>query len=103
CDRIADERRVMFNFDRRVDAPPAVMDRRWVDKLLAHARALSLPERTILSGAGHDAALFAAAGIPSAMIFIRNHNGSHNPNEAMDIDDFLKGADLLYRALMDPP
>ena len=37
------------------------------------------------------------------MIFIRNHNGSHNPNEAMDIDDFLKGADLLYSALMDPP
>ena len=103
CDRIAAERRVMFNFDRRVDAEPAVMDRRWVDKLLAHARALSLPQRTILSGAGHDAVLFASAGIPSAMIFIRNHNGSHNPNEAMDIDDFLKGADLLYRALMDPP
>ncbi len=103
CDRIAAERRVMFNFDRRVDAEPAIMDRRWVDKLLAHARTLSLPERTILSGAGHDAVLFASAGIPSAMIFIRNHNGSHNPNEAMDIDDFLKGADLLYRALMDPP
>ena len=103
CDRIAAERRVMFNFDRRVDAEPAVMDRGWVDKLLAHARALSLPERTILSGAGHDAMLFASAGIPSAMIFIRNHNGSHNPNEAMDIDDFLKGAGLLHRALMDPP
>ncbi len=103
CDRIAAERRVMFNFDRRVDAEPAVMDRRWVDGLLAHARALSLPERTMQSGAGHDAALFASAGIPSAMIFVRNHNGSHNPNEAMDIDDFLKGTDLLYRALMDPP
>ena len=103
CDRIAAERRVMFNFDRRVDAEPAVMDRRWVDKLLAHAGALSLPQKTMLSGAGHDAVLFASAGIPSAMIFIRNHNGSHNPNEAMDIEDFLKGADLLYRALMDPP
>ena len=103
CERIAGERRVMFNFDRRVDAEPAVMDRRWVDKLLAHAGALSLPQKTMLSGAGHDAVLFASAGIPSAMIFIRNHNGSHNPNEAMDIEDFLKGADLLYRALMDPP
>ena len=103
CDRIAAERRVMFNFDRRVDAEPAVMDRRWVDKLLAHAHTLSLPQKTMLSGAGHDAVLFASAGIPSAMIFIRNHNGSHNPNEAMDIEDFLKGADLLYRALMDPP
>ena len=103
CDRIAAERRVMFNFDRRVDAEPAAMDRRWVDKLLAHAHTLALPQKTMLSGAGHDAALFAAAGIPSAMIFIRNHNGSHNPNEAMDIEDFLKGADLLYRALMDPP
>jgi N-carbamoyl-L-amino-acid hydrolase len=30
-----------------------------------------------------------------AMIFVRNPNGSHHPDEAMDIDDFLKATALL--------
>ena len=30
------------------------------------------------------------------MIFIRNRHGSHNPNEDMTIDDFLKGVNLMY-------
>ncbi len=29
------------------------------------------------------------------MIFIRNENGSHNPREAMTMDDFLAGAAVL--------
>ena len=41
-----------------------------------------LPDEPIPSGAGHAAAVFANAGIPSAMIFVRNENGSHNPFEA---------------------
>ncbi len=65
--------------------------------------ALSLPTETIPSGAGHDAAIFANAGVPSAMIFVRNEHGSHNPREAMEIDDFLKGAELLYHALLETP
>jgi len=40
------------------------------------------------SGGGHDAAAFAAAGIPSGMLFVRNQNGSHNPHEAMRMEDF---------------
>ena len=43
------------------------------------------------SGAGHDAAVFAEAGIPSAMIFVRNDHGSHNPDEAMALEDFAVG------------
>ena len=45
----------------------------------AAAAALGLPDEEIPSGAGHDAAVFANAGIPSAMIFVRNEHGSHNP------------------------
>ena len=33
------------------------------------------------------------------MIFVRNEHGSHNPEEAMAMDDFMLGAELLYRAL----
>ena len=34
------------------------------------------------------------------MIFVRNENGSHNPHEAMEIDDFMAGASLLTRYLV---
>ena len=29
------------------------------------------------------------------MIFIRNENGSHNPDEKMEIDDFLVACTIL--------
>jgi N-carbamoyl-L-amino-acid hydrolase len=29
------------------------------------------------------------------MLLIRNRNGSHNPDEAMETDDLLAGIDLL--------
>ena len=41
----------------------------------------------------HDS--FGAAGVPMGMIFIRNENGSHNPREAMTIDDFLAGLEIV--------
>jgi N-carbamoyl-L-amino-acid hydrolase len=47
------------------------------------------------SPASHDAAAFAAAGVPVGMIFVRNENGSHNPHEAMEIDDFLDACAVL--------
>ena len=34
-------------------------------------------------------------GVPMGMIFVRNENGSHNPHEAMEIDDFMAGVSLL--------
>ena len=55
------------------------------------------------SGAGHDAAVFAQESIPSGMIFIRNANGSHNPNEAMALDDFCVGTSVLFRSLLTMP
>src|SRR5438874_12270768 len=58
------------------------------------ARLMSLLDRPfeMASGAGHDAAVFAKVGIPSAMIFVRNEHGSHNPDEAMSLDDFAVGS-----------
>jgi N-carbamoyl-L-amino-acid hydrolase len=37
------------------------------------------------------------------MIFIRNEHGSHNPHEAMELDDFMYGTDVLYEAVLNPP
>lgn len=97
---VSRERRVRIDLGPGVRTPPAVMDKR----LLAHARALcaeaALPHEVLASGAGHDAAIFANAGVPSAMVFVRNEHGSHNPREAMDFEDFLKGAGLLRAVLL---
>ena len=99
CRRIADERGVNFEPGRRVDTAPAIMDPDWVERLRGHVRAMGIPDEPMASGAGHDAAMFAQAEIPSGMIFVRNQNGSHNPHEAMDMADFAVGTDILQRAL----
>ncbi|WP_458093590.1 hydantoinase/carbamoylase family amidase [Roseomonas sp. WA12] len=101
CAGISEERGVEFRLDRRLDTAPARMDEGWIERLRAGLRAMGQPDEPIPSGAGHDAAVFAQAGVPSAMIFIRNQNGSHNPHEAMEMDDFLIGAELLRRTLQD--
>ena len=55
------------------------------------------------SGAGHDAAVFAKLGIPTGMIFVRNEHGSHNPDEAMPLDDFAVATRALIGLLLDFP
>ena len=81
--------------DRRLLSDPATMDER-LCKLLSKACAdQGTPFDVIPSGAGHDASLFANAGIPSGMLFIRNQNGSHNPHEAMEMDDFMLGVQAM--------
>jgi len=81
---------------KAVRTDPVELDGAWRSRLL---RACPEGTRTMPSGAGHDAAVFQANGVPSAMLFVRNANGSHNPDEAMRIDDFLVGVDALYQAV----
>ena len=99
CRLIGEERGVEFKLDRRLESAPAVMNPEWVKRLKAVARGLGLPDEEIPSGAGHDAAIFANQGIPSAMIFVRNEHGSHNPDEAMAMDDFAAGVAIMRNAL----
>ncbi|MGC8474823.1 MAG: Zn-dependent hydrolase [Acetobacteraceae bacterium] len=99
CAAIESASGVAFRFDRRRDTAPARMDPALIASLRETAAALGLPGETMPSGAGHDAAVFANHGVPSAMIFVRNAHGSHNPNEAMAMTDFLDGTRLLLAAL----
>jgi beta-ureidopropionase / N-carbamoyl-L-amino-acid hydrolase len=56
----------------------------------------------IATGAGHDAGILAAAGITTAMLFVRNPTGvSHSPAEHADRDDCLAGVDALAAVLED--
>jgi beta-ureidopropionase / N-carbamoyl-L-amino-acid hydrolase len=56
---------------------------------------LQIPCMRLGSPGSHDAAAFAESGIPIGMVFVRNRNGSHNPDEAMDIPDFLDACSVL--------
>ena len=54
----------------------------------------------LATGAGHDAGILATAGIPSAMLFVRNPTGvSHSPAEFAERDDCLAGVDALTAVL----
>ncbi|KRF03057.1 Zn-dependent hydrolase [Nocardioides sp. Soil777] len=50
--------------------------------------------------AGHDAGILSAAGIPSAMLFVRNPTGvSHSPDEFAETADCLAGVEALADTL----
>jgi N-carbamoyl-L-amino-acid hydrolase len=54
------------------------------------------------TGAGHDAGVLSAAGIPTAMLFVRNPTGvSHAPGEHADPDDCAAGVEALAAVLTD--
>ncbi len=54
----------------------------------------------IATQAGHDAGVLAAAGIPTAMLFVRNPTGiSHSPAEHADLADCLAGTVALADTL----
>ena len=55
----------------------------------------------LVSGAGHDAMVLAAAGVPTGMLFVRSLNGgvSHSPDELTADEDVAIAVDALTRAL----
>jgi beta-ureidopropionase / N-carbamoyl-L-amino-acid hydrolase len=89
------ERGVQFMRDRRLMSDPAVCDAQLCDAMAHACRTRGIAHERIASGAGHDAALFANGGVPSAMVFVRNQHGSHNPHEAMELADFMLGTQVL--------
>lgn len=97
---IAARRGVTFALGALDIGAPAEMDEGLQEDLRQLAGAQGIASMTLASGAGHDAANFALAGIPSAMVFVRNDHGSHNRDEAMDAGDFSLGAKLLAALLI---
>jgi len=97
--RIGGAYRVDFDLGATSDSPPAVMD----EQLRAALRSRLDRPYEMASGAGHDAAVFAKMGIPTGMIFVRNDHGSHNPDEAMTLDDFSVATRAMLGLLLEFP
>lgn len=90
---------VTINLGPLTGSQPAIMNDGLQQALANAAQKLACRMRYLPSGAGHDTALFSNQGIPTAMLFIRNAHGSHNPQEAMDISDFNQGVCVLADVL----
>ena len=69
--------------------------------LRAELEQRGLPVVELHSGAGHDAAILAGAGVPTAMLFVRSLNGgvSHSPDELTSAEDIALAVDVLSGAL----
>jgi allantoate deiminase len=80
---------------------PASMDARLRDVLRAEIAARDLAALDLPSGAGHDAGILAASGVPSAMLFVRSVNGgvSHSPDELSSDEDVALAVEVLTAAL----
>ena len=59
-----------------------------------------IPTIDIDSSGGRDYAVFARQDVDSAMLFIRN-DGSHNPEEFMEMADFTFVTNVLSSFLQD--
>jgi N-carbamoyl-L-amino-acid hydrolase len=86
-----------IGFEPDYRAEPAAMSGAPLEAL--REAAPGAPE--LVSGAGHDAGILAAAGVPTGMLFVRSLNGgaSHSPAERSSPEDIAHGIDVLARAL----
>lgn len=91
---------VHFDWGQTSGSEPAVMDDGLQQALWNASNAIGVQPHSMPSGAGHDASIFANRGVPTAMIFVRNENGSHNPEEAMEMEDFAAATRTLGQVLL---
>jgi N-carbamoyl-L-amino-acid hydrolase len=83
-----------------VVTPESVSDAVFFDRELAARLAGPRGWPVIPTAAGHDAGILSAAGIPTAMLFVRNPTGvSHSPLESATMADCLAGVEALADVL----
>ena len=97
---IEQRRGVRFHLGTKAHAAVGPVDAGIRAALARGAAALGIETIELGSPASHDAAAFAACGVPMGLIFVRNANGSHNASEAMTIEDFLDGTSVLTEWLV---
>jgi allantoate deiminase len=92
---------VLAGIDHTHAAAPAEMSPRVIGALREEVEARGLSVVELASGAGHDAGVLAAAGVPSGMLFVRSLNGgvSHSPDELSSDEDVALAVDVFVGVL----
>jgi N-carbamoyl-L-amino-acid hydrolase len=79
-------------------SPEVLFDDDLAKRIAEQADAAPWP--IIATMAGHDAGILSSAGVPTAMLFVRNPTGvSHSPAEHADMADCLAGVEALATTL----
>ena len=103
CESIGRSSGTTFKLGPQTKTSPAPMHPGVKEVFGEVADRLGIETMMIPCGAAHDASVFQSMGVPTGMILIRNRNGSHNPREEMDLDDFAQAAELLMEMCLSPP
>jgi N-carbamoyl-L-amino-acid hydrolase len=99
---IGREAGVAIKIERTASDEPAPTDPALRDLIERVAREAGYSTLRLPSGAGHDAQSLGRAGIPIGMIFVPSKEGiSHSPRERSEWDDVARGAEVLYRAVLE--
>ncbi len=101
AEKIAARRGLRVELGTQSRSQPAQLSSELAARIAEGAARIGHTPRRMLSGGGHDAAAFAQAGWRSVMVFVRNWNGSHNPNEGMDPKDLIAAAHSVKAAWSD--
>jgi allantoate deiminase len=97
--RIARSKGVRLQIEKWMDVPPVKLDEKLTAMNLKQAKQAGIAYRRMISGAGHDAQIFAPF-CPTALMFVPSHLGvSHAPDEFTSPDDLAVGVRMLMKVL----
>ena len=100
-DEIAKRRQLTVEYESISSSRPVALDQGIIEVLENSCKGLGIEYMSMRSGASHDTAIFQSNGIPSGMIFIPSINGiSHAPDEQINIDDLVKGTQVLLATVL---
>jgi N-carbamoyl-L-amino-acid hydrolase len=90
-----------IGFEPLLVSEPVAMDDEVRTVLREELERRGLPAPELVSGAGHDAGVLAAAGVRCGMLFVRSGAGgvSHSPDEHSDPEDIELAVEVLAAAL----
>jgi len=98
---IAREAQVSVGIERFATDEPALTDPSLQNLIERVAKEAGFSTLRMPSGAGHDAQSLGRAGVPTGMIFVPSKDGiSHSPREWSEWDDCARGAEVLYRVIL---
>ena len=101
CGAIAAEANLDIAFEHVSERASVEFDEACIRSIREAAERLSIPQRDIYSGAGHDACNLALAA-PTGMIFVPCERGiSHNERENAKPEDLADGCSVLMQVLME--
>ncbi|WP_332871733.1 allantoate deiminase [Paraliobacillus zengyii] len=98
-EELANLHKMEINCSQWLNAKPVAMDKEMTKLVEEIATEQSIPYKSMISGAGHDAQMFGKF-YPTALIFVPSKDGiSHSPKEFTSKKDLENGVDILTELL----